>query len=47
MGAELLLEGLDGTYISNETMSFLLDMMRQSGNPVIDKNILEGAKMMV
>ena len=39
MGAEMFLEGLDGAYLSNETLSFLLDLMRQSGNIEIDKKI--------
>ena len=38
MESELLLEGLDGAQISNETLDFLLDIIRQSGNPEIDKN---------
>ena len=38
MGAELLLQSLDEAAISNETLSFILDMMRQTGNPGIDKN---------
>ena len=47
MGAELFFEGIDGAFISNETLNFLLDMIRQSGNIRIDKSIQEGAKMMV
>jgi hypothetical protein len=39
MGAEMFLEDMDGAYLSNETLSFLLDLMRQSGNIEIDKKI--------
>ena len=28
MGAEFLLEGLDGAYVSNETLTFLLDIIK-------------------
>lgn len=37
MGGELLFEGLDGAAISNKTLSFIIDMKKQSGNFGFDK----------
>ena len=37
MGAELLIEGLDGAYVSNETLTFHLDICKQSGSHYFDK----------
>ena len=42
MGGELLFEGFDGAAISNINLTFVEDIVRQSGSPKLDKLISSG-----